>query len=310
MTPAVSCRACLLSAWGIITSEAPSHAVPKAYQNAHPRRSSCFDHHSPSRPARGDAHKRAALAEDAFRYFWGSVGDWLVSDVAALVSWWTSMLMPMAPRIKSTTTALAIHIMRISRLSSFCSGMAHALVCGRRGDIIAEGPTGVNCDNYQWSRERDFRLPIRRGKSAVPARPSRLLSERWACDFLGRCRRADRQHTRTVAFAAMWADADPSKRSARRWPQRTSPRPSTPGPTIVFDENPRPPAEGRPWTTASSRALSSRRRDWPGRDEPCVCSNHSLEQAQIGFGGAGRVSLRKLDTLPWWGGLMLGQAGA
>ncbi len=30
-------------------------------------------------------------------------------------------------------------------------------------------------------------------------------------------------------------------------------------------------------------------------DEPCVCSNHSLEQAQIGFSGAGREFLRKLD---------------
>jgi len=28
------------------------------------------------------------------------------------------------------------------------------------------------------------------------------------------------------------------------------------------------------------------------RDEPCVCSNHSLEQAQIGFGGVGRESRR------------------
>src|SRR5262249_12540486 len=37
-------------------------------------------------------------SQGILRYFGGSGGDWVVSGVAALVSWWTSMLMPMAPR--------------------------------------------------------------------------------------------------------------------------------------------------------------------------------------------------------------------
>ena len=59
------------------------------------------------------------------------------------------MLIPIAPRINSTTPALKIHIMRISRLSSFWSDMAHTLAFWRAGDMIAEGAAGVNCDNYR-----------------------------------------------------------------------------------------------------------------------------------------------------------------
>src|SRR6266481_4252676 len=64
------------------------------------------------------------------------------------------MLMPMAPRIKSTTAAAAIHMMRISRLSSFWSGIARIPVFGV--DRIAEVLAGVNCDNYGRSHEREI----------------------------------------------------------------------------------------------------------------------------------------------------------
>ncbi|SRR6266436_1100242 len=89
-----------------------------------------------------------------FHYFGGSVSDRLVSGVAAFVSWWTSMLMPMAPRIKSTTAAAAIHMMRISRFSSFWFGIARIPVFGV--DRIAEVLAGVNCDNYGRSHEREI----------------------------------------------------------------------------------------------------------------------------------------------------------
>ena len=58
------------------------------------------------------------------------------------------MLMPMAPRIKSAIPALAIHMMRISCLSSSLSAMAHTLLWWV-GGIIDEGARGVNCDNYK-----------------------------------------------------------------------------------------------------------------------------------------------------------------
>jgi hypothetical protein len=64
------------------------------------------------------------------------------------------MLMPMAPRIKSTTATAAIHMMRISRLSSFWSGIARIPVFGV--DRIAEVLAGVNCDNYRRSHEREI----------------------------------------------------------------------------------------------------------------------------------------------------------
>jgi hypothetical protein len=63
------------------------------------------------------------------------------------------MLMPMAPRIKSTTATAAIHMMRISRLSSFWSGIARIPVF--EVDRIAEVLAGVNCDNYGRSHERE-----------------------------------------------------------------------------------------------------------------------------------------------------------
>jgi hypothetical protein len=65
----------------------------------------------------------------------------------------------MAPRIKSAIPTLATHIMRISRLSSLLSGMAHTLVVVV-GEIIAEGAQAVNCDNYRRSPERSAVLGI------------------------------------------------------------------------------------------------------------------------------------------------------
>jgi hypothetical protein len=45
--------------------------------------------------------------------------------------------------------ALAIHIMGISRLSSFWLGMAHPPCPWWVSDMMTKGAEGVNCDNYK-----------------------------------------------------------------------------------------------------------------------------------------------------------------
>jgi hypothetical protein len=50
---------------------------------------------------------------------------------------------------KSAIAALAIHIMGISRLSSFWLGMAHPPCPWWVSDMMTKGAEGVNCDNYK-----------------------------------------------------------------------------------------------------------------------------------------------------------------
>src|SRR5262249_46741615 len=84
-----------------------------------------------------------------FRYFGASVGNRVVSAGAVLLILGAMGINVLVHHETSTTAALKIHIMRISRLSSCWSGMAHTLVFWWAGAMIAGGAAGVNCDNYR-----------------------------------------------------------------------------------------------------------------------------------------------------------------